>query len=141
MPYQVIVTDGVLSDEAQQQVFAKLTDLLLELHGLTGNPFMTPNVIGEVTVAPKGKTFSGGKPADIAIIELKVPSFVLTDPQAKKTWVKASADIVHAAAEGRLPRDRIYASVTYAVEGTWGIGGTAYENNELGAAISGQAAA
>jgi phenylpyruvate tautomerase PptA (4-oxalocrotonate tautomerase family) len=141
MPYQVIVTDGLLSDEAQQKVFAELTDLLLDLHGLGGNEFMTPNVIGEVTVVPKGKTFSGGKPADIAVIELKVPSFVLTDPEAKKAWVKSSTDILHAAAEGRLSRDRIYASVTYAVEGSWGIGGTAYDNAELGEAISGRLAA
>lgn len=137
MPYQVIVTEGVLSEEAQQRVFADLTDLLLNLHGLAGNAFMTPNVIGEVNIVPKGKSFSGGKPADIAIVELKVPSFVLTDPDAKRAWVKGATDIVQSAAEGRLTRERIYASVTYAVEGSWGIGGTAYTNDELGAAISG----
>jgi hypothetical protein len=141
MPYQLIVTDGALSDAAQQSVFKDLTDLLLELHGLTGNEFMTPNIIGEVTVVPEGKSFSGGKPANIAVVELKVPSFVLTDPQAKRDWVRRSTDIVERAAQGRLSRERIYANVTYADEGSWGIAGTAYDNAQLGAAIQGKVAA
>ena len=86
MPIQIIVPEGVLTPSAEADAFRKLTELLLRLHGLTGNTFMTPNVIGEVTVAPKGRTFSGGKPTEIAIFELKVPSFVLA----------------HAGAQGRL---------------------------------------
>jgi hypothetical protein len=60
MPIQIIVPEGVLSADAEAEAFKKLTDLLLRLHGLSGNKFMTPNVIGEVTVVPKGRTFSGG---------------------------------------------------------------------------------
>jgi hypothetical protein len=52
MPIQIIVPEGTLSGEAQAEAFRRLTELLLRLHGLTGNKFMTPNVIGEVTVVP-----------------------------------------------------------------------------------------
>ena len=52
MPIQIIVPEGVLTAEAEAEAFKKLTDLLLRLHGLSGNKFMTPNVIGEVTVVP-----------------------------------------------------------------------------------------
>src|SRR6266496_991852 len=83
MPIQIIVPEGTLSAEAQAEAFRKLTELLLRLHGLTGNRFMTPNVIGEVTVVPKGRTFSGGKPTDIAVFELKVPSFVLPTQEGR----------------------------------------------------------
>ena len=55
MPIQVIVPEGVLTAGAEAEAFRKLTDLLLRLHGLTGNRFMTPNVIGEVTVVPRGR--------------------------------------------------------------------------------------
>ena len=48
---------------------------------------MTPNVIGEVTIVPKGRTFSGGRPTDIAVFELKVPSFVLSTQALKDAWI------------------------------------------------------
>ncbi|MBI3451765.1 MAG: Tautomerase enzyme, partial [Rhodospirillales bacterium] len=77
MPMTFIATEGDFTPEAEQEIFKGLTDLLLRLHGLTGNKFMTPNVIGEVITVPRRRIFSAGQPADIAIFELKVPSFVL----------------------------------------------------------------
>ena len=144
MPIQVIVPEGTLSADAQAEAFRKLTDLLLRLHGLTGNKFMTPNIIGEVTVVPRGRTFSGGKPTDIAVFELKVPSFVLPTQELKDAWIAEGTAIIEQAAAGRIKREHIFASVTYAVEGAWGIGGTAYSNAALGAfgsAVAAEAAA
>ena len=134
MPIQVIVPEGVLNAGAEAELFRKLTDLLLRLHGLTGNRFMTPNVIGEVTVVPSGRTFSGGKRTDIAVFELKVPSFVLPTQELKDAWIGEGTDIIEAATGGRVKRANIYASVSYAVDGAWGISGTAYSNTDLGAA-------
>jgi len=141
MPIQIIVPEGVLTADAEAEAFRKLTDLLLRLHGLSGNKFMTPNVIGEVTVVPKGRTFSGGKPTDIAVFELKVPSFVLPTQELKDAWIGEGTDIIEQATKGRIKREHIYASVSYAVEGAWGIGGTAYSNAALGSAVTGAAAA
>jgi hypothetical protein len=141
MPIQVIVTAGILSSEAEQVVLKNLTDLLLRLHGLTGNRFMTPNVIGEVAVVPKGRSFSGGSPADIAIFELKVPSIVLPTKELRDAWVAEGTAIIEEAAEGRIGRDRIFANVVHSVEGAWGIAGVAYDNADLGAAITTKAAA
>ncbi len=140
MPIQIIVPEGVLTAEAETEAFRKLTDLLLRLHGLTGNKFMTPNVIGEVTVVPTGRSFSGGRPADIAVFELKVPSFVLPTQELKQAWIAEGTDIIEKAASGRLKREHIFANVSYAVEGAWGIGGVAYSNPDLGAAVAAQAA-
>ena len=136
MPIQIIVPEGALSPSAEAEAFRKLTELLLRLHGLTGNKFMTPNVIGEVTVAPKGRTFSGGKPADIAIFELKVPSFVLPTQELKDAWISEGTAIIAEATAGRIKRENIFSSVTYAVEGAWGIGGKAFSNAELGTAVA-----
>jgi hypothetical protein len=47
---------------------------LLEAHGLSGNRFMTPNVIGHVVVSPEGESYFGGKPQSLAIVEVKVPA-------------------------------------------------------------------
>src|SRR5437660_12923927 len=115
MPIQIIVPEGVLTADAEAEAFKKLTDLLLRLHGLTGNRFMTPNVIGEVTVVPKGRTFSGGKPADIAVFELKVPSFVLPTQELKDAWISEGTAILEEVARGRIKRENIFANVNYAV--------------------------
>ncbi len=141
MPIQIIVPEGVLTAGAEAETFKKLTDLLLRLHGLTGNKFMTPNVIGEVTVVPQGRTFSGGKAADIAVFELKVPSFVLPTQALKDAWIAEGTSIIEAAAAGRIKREHIFASVSYAVDGAWGIGGVAYNNTDLGSAVAEAAAA
>jgi hypothetical protein len=141
MPIQIIVPEGVLTAEAEAEAFRKLTELLLRLHGLTGNKFMTPNVIGEVTVVPKGRTFSGGKRTDIAVFELKVPSFVLPTQELKDAWISEGTAIIEEAAKGRIRREHIFSSVSYAVEGAWGIGGIAYSNADLGSAVAAQAAA
>jgi hypothetical protein len=136
MPIQIIVPEGALTPAGEAEAFKKLTELLLRLHGLTGNRFMTPNVIGEVTVVPKGRTFSGGRPADIAVFELKVPSFVLPTQDLKDAWIAEGTAIIEQAAQGRIKREHIYANVNYAVEGAWGIGGKAFSNEALGTAVA-----
>jgi len=141
MPIQIVVPEGALNAGADVELFRKLTDLLLRLHGLTGNRFMTPNVIGEVTIVPKGRTFSGGTPTDIAIFELKVPSFVLSTQALKDAWISEGTAIIEQAAAGRIKREHIFASVSYAVDGAWGIGGVAYSNADLGSAVAAEAAA
>jgi hypothetical protein len=137
MPIQVIVPEGVLTPGAEAEAFRKLTDLLLRLHGLAGNRFMTPNVIGEVT----GRTFSAGKPTDIAVFERKVPSFVLPTQALKDAWIAEGTAIIEEATAGRVKREHIFANVSYAVDGAWGIGGVAYNNVELGSAVAAEAAA
>jgi hypothetical protein len=87
-------------------------------------------------VVPKGRTFSGGARADIAVFELKVPSFVLPTQELKDAWIAEGTAIIEQAAQGRIKREHIYANVNYAVEGAWGIGGKAFSNAELGSAVA-----
>lgn len=136
MPMNIIVTEGILSESAEQSVFAALTDLFLKQHNLTGNGFMTPNTIGEFTIVPKGKSYAGGKPANIAIVELRVPSFALESAEQKQAFITEATEIVLKAANGKLPKDHIWVNMVYAVDGLWGIAGKAYSNAELGEAIS-----
>lgn len=140
MPLQLIVSEGVLPNGAEATVFKGLTELLLELHGISGNAFLAPNIIGEVVVVEKGRTFAGGMPGDIAIFELKAPSFVLAEAALQAAWIERGTGIIERAAEGRIAKDRIYANVVHALDGAWGIAGIAYSNTVLGERIS-QAAA
>lgn len=139
MPLQIIATEGVIPVSAEQELFAAVTDTFLKLHNVLGNAFMTPNVIGEFSIVPKGRTFAGGKADDIVIVELKAPSFALETAEQKQAFVAEVTDLVVKATGGKHSRDRIYVNMVYAIDGLWGIAGKAYTNADLGAAI--QAAA
>ncbi|MBP1858466.1 tautomerase family protein [Rhizobium herbae] len=141
MPITLTITEGLLSDEAQADAFAGLTDALLEVSELSGNPFMTANVVGSIHNLPKGHVLAAGKPVDAAFVELKLPMVALTTPEAKRAFLGKATDIVEKAAGGRLKREHIWSNIIYAPEGGWGIAGESYSNADLGQAIAASAAA
>lgn len=140
MPITLTVPEGLLSPEAEARAFSQLTEALLKVNQLDGNPFMEPNVVGTLNVLPKQHVFSGGKPAPAVFIELKLPPIALATPEAKQAFTEAATTILEKAAEGRVKRDHIWTNVVYAAEGAWGIGGRAYSNSELVDAIQHAAA-
>jgi phenylpyruvate tautomerase PptA (4-oxalocrotonate tautomerase family) len=141
MPITLYASEGVLSEAAEGRVFAELTDIFLKHHNLSENTFLTPNVIGEITTIPRGKSFAGGKRADIAIVELKVPSFALGTPEQKQGFVADATEAVVRASEGRLQRDHVWVNMVYAIDGLWGIDGQAFSNDQLLQSVSRAAAA
>lgn len=136
MPITVIASEGVFSETAERQLFADLTESLLRHHDLIGNAFLSPHVIGEVSVIPKGRSYAGGKPADIVVVELKLPSFTLGTGAQKESFIADATEAVLRASGGRHDRDRVYVNVVHAVDGLWGIGGRAYSNEALMAAVA-----
>jgi hypothetical protein len=135
MPLTLIVTEGVIPKHRQQETVAKLSETFLKLHGLVGNKFMTPNVIGHVQVLPADSGFSGLKATSVAMIEWKVPSFAFTNREVQVNYIKEATDIIHEASGGKQPKDHIWINVTHAVDGAWGIAGNAMTNAQLGDAI------
>lgn len=135
MPLTLIVTEGLLPADRQPATMARLSETFLELHGLKGNAFMTPNVIGHVQVIPAGSTYAGLQPVPVAIVEWLTPSFAFGSREVQQAYVREATQIVHEACGGRLPRERIWINLTHAVDGMWGIAGRAYTNEELGAAV------
>ena len=135
MPITLTVPEGLLSSEAQAQAFAGLTDALLEIIGLTGNAFMTANIIGTINVLPKERVLAGGKPVAAAFVELKLPEIALATGEAKRAFIEMATDVVERAAEGRLRREYIWSNIVYAPEGAWGIAGRSYDNVGLVDAI------
>ena len=136
MPLTLTVTEGVLPQGAEEATFARLSDAMLKWHGLAGNPVMTPNVVGSIHVLPPEHTFSGSAPASVAFVEWKVPSFAFATREIQLGYVEEATRIVHEAAGGRLPKERIWVNVVHAVDGAWGINGKAMTNAQLGEAVS-----
>ncbi|HTD17546.1 MAG TPA: hypothetical protein VK673_20340 [Chthoniobacterales bacterium] len=139
MPINVYATEGILNAETENVVLSELTDLFLRVHQLEGNGFITPNIIGEVRRIPSDQSYAGGKRASIVIIELRVPSFALAEPNQREVFIAEATSIVQRATGGRHPKERIWVNMVYAVDGFWGIGGKTYTNDQLIAAVSQEA--
>ena len=140
MPITLTIPEGLLSPQAQAEAFAGLTDAILEVAGLTGNAFMTANIVGTINVLPKEQVLAGGEPVAAAFVELKLPEIALATPEAKKAFIKKAADVVEKAAGGRLKREHIWSNIVYAPDGAWGIAGRSYGNTDLVDAIVGATA-
>ncbi|RKP46808.1 tautomerase family protein [Trinickia fusca] len=140
MPITLTVPEGLLSTEAEARTFAELSDALLSVAQLKGNAFMTPNVVGTLNVLPKTRVFAGGRPAAAAFIELTLPQIALASRDSKQAFIEAATSAVERAAGGRLKREHIWTNIVYAADGSWGIGGRAFNSENLVDAIQ-QAAA
>jgi len=141
MPLLIQVTEGLLTPEGERTVFPLVAEALLEVHGLSGNAFMAPNVIGHVTVSSQSVSFVGGKPQSLAVIEVKAPGITFPNAEVKQAFVEKVTNIIERLRAGDHPRARTFVNVTYAEDGTWGIGGKAYSNSDLAFAISQAASA
>ncbi len=141
MPISVQVTQGLLTPQGEHKVLPLISEALLHAHGLSGNAFMTPNVIGHLTVSAPSESYVGGKPQSLAVIEVKVPALTFPNAQIRQAFISDVTEIIEQHKADSHPRERTFVNVTYAVDGTWGIGGKAYTNEELGAAIQQAASA
>lgn len=136
MPLTLLITEGVLPKHRHQSTMANLSEAFLRLHGLAGNSAFTPNVIGHITELPADTTFAGLSPAKIAIVEWLTPSFAFATREVQNAYVAEATEILFEACDGRHPRENIWVNLKHAVDGMWGIGGRAYTNQELRAAVA-----
>ena len=136
MPLTLTLTEGVIPAGSEKDAVAKITDSMLERHGLLGNKVMTPNITAMVNIMPNGSTFSGGKEFDGAWVEWKVPSFAFASREVQLAHFEDVTNIIHELSGGKQPKDNIYVNVVHAVDGAWNFDGIAMTNEEIGAAIS-----
>jgi len=97
MPISIQLSRGLLTAAGEREVFSRISDALLQVHGLGGNAFLAPTVIGHVDIYPEEHSYAGGKPQSLAVIEVKVPSATFPDQSVK-------------AASSRRPRTSLMSS-------------------------------
>ncbi|MCF6192801.1 MAG: hypothetical protein L3J46_00515 [Kangiellaceae bacterium] len=136
MPLTLTLTEGVIPKGKEAEAIRRITDSMLERHGLTGNNVMTPNVTAMVNIMPTGTTFSGGEVFAGAWVEWKVPSFAFADREVQKGFGEDATEIIHELSGGKQPKNNIYFNVVHTVDGAWNMDGIAMTNEELGEAIS-----
>ena len=135
MPLLIQVTKNLLTAEGERDVLPRMAAALLKAHGLKGNAFMEPIVIGHLDIYHEEHCYVGDKPQSLAVIEVKVPSITFPNQDVKNAFVEEATDIIHSLRAGSHPKERTFVNVVYALDGTWGIGGKAFTNAELGPAI------
>jgi len=135
MPLTVIATQGIFTPENEKKIIPELTALMLKVHHLTGNKFMTPIVIGHLELVAPEHIFSGGAPVTGVFIEWKVPSFGFGTQEILDEYVKEATAITVECSGGKLSKKNVFVNVVHAVDGSWGVHGKAYTNTELGAAV------
>src|SRR3990167_607921 len=135
MPISIQLSQGLLTPDGERQVFSQVADALLDVHGLRGNAFIAPVVIGHVDIYPEGFSFADAKAQSLAVVEVKIPAITFPNQSVKSAFVMAVTDIIDRLKAGPHPRARTFVNVVYTVDGTWGIGGHAYTDEALGAAI------
>jgi hypothetical protein len=136
MPLTLTITEGVLSKEQAKTAVQKLSDAMLERHGLTGNNVMTPNITANVVFIEEGLSFSGGKPFQGVWIEWKVPSFAFATEAIQKLYGDDASAIIQDLTNSKQPIDNVYFNVVHSVNGAWALDGKAMTNEELGEAIA-----
>ena len=136
MPLTLTLTEGILPSGTEKQAVAKITEVMLKWHGLTGNTVMTPNVTATVHILPKNSTFSGGEEFSGVWIEWKVPSFAFNDREVQLGFGEEATEIIHELSNRKQPKDNIYVNVVHAVDGSWNLNGQAVTNEQFGDALS-----
>lgn len=135
MPIQIIMSDGLISKDEAKKLHTEISQLLLDVHQISDNRFMIPNVVGEVVFIDQELTFSGKQVTPLAIVELKVPAFTFGTQEQKNLFVQEATEIVFKNCGGKLSKKSIWVNAVYAVDGLWGIEGKAYSNEELAQAV------
>jgi hypothetical protein len=141
MPISIQVTRGLLTPEGERTIVGRIARALLEAHGLQDNVFMRDNVVGHLVITSPRDSYVGAGPGSLAVIEVKVPAVAFRDRTSQEAFVADATRIVQELSAGDHPAARSYVNVVHAVDGTWGIAGRAYTNEELGAALAGAAGA
>jgi hypothetical protein len=136
MPLTLTLTEGVLPAGQEKVAFARLSEAMLEAHGMTGNAVMTRNTVGSVHVLPRDATYTGMQPTPVVFIEWKVPAFAFADPDVQKRYYKTASDIIDDLSGGRHPRDNTYINVVHTVDGAWNFEGQRMTNAEIGTRVT-----
>lgn len=136
MPLTLTMTEGVLPAGLEKVAFARLSQAMLEAHGLSGNRTMARNVVGSLHVVPRGATFTGAEETPVVFIEWKVPSFAFADAAVQKRYFAQASDIIDELSGGRHPRDNTYINVVHTVDGAWNFEGVRMTNAEIGARVA-----
>jgi phenylpyruvate tautomerase PptA (4-oxalocrotonate tautomerase family) len=137
MPITVTAPRGVLTAEGEREILPRLTTALAEASGLIGNEFFVSVVGGTVHVLAPENIYAGGANRPVVMVELKLPNIGLGSMESRAAFIAAATAIVaDLTVPGHRP-ENTWVNILNALDGGWGIAGTAYTADALVSAITG----
>src|SRR5438270_13999802 len=94
MPITVTAPRGVLTERGEAEVLPRLTDALVEVHGMTGNSFFKSIVGGSVHILEPDQIYAGGSTAPVVTVELKLPAIGLSDLDMRRGFIEMATEII-----------------------------------------------
>ena len=136
MPITITAPEGVLTTVGENDILPRLTAALIEVSGLTGNPFFASMVGGTVHILPPDRIYAGGTNRPVVMVELKLPNIGLPTLEQREAFIgAASAIVAELAVRTHRPEDT-WVNILNAPDGAWGVGGKQYTGDGLIAAVT-----
>ena len=135
MPITVSAPHGVLTAAGERAVLPRLTEAVLEINHAVGNPFFRSIVGGHVELLPPDAVYAGGTNRPLVVVRLEVANGAFTTNEARAAFIEAATSIVEECSVPGHERDDTWVTIWNAPDGAWGIGGVAYTNDALMAAM------
>ena len=136
MPITVSAPRGVLTVAGEKAILPKITDAILEINGAVGNPFFTSMVGGHVEILDPAAVFVGGVTCSLVVVKFDVPNLAFNTPELRAAFIEAATRIVEECTVAGHKPENTWVTIWNAPDGAWGMGGVAYTNEALVAAIT-----
>jgi phenylpyruvate tautomerase PptA (4-oxalocrotonate tautomerase family) len=139
MPITVTAPRGVLTDRGVAEVLPRLTDALVEVHGMTGNSFFKSIVGGSVHILEPDQIYAGGSTAPVVTVELKLPAIGLSDLGMRRAFIEMATEIIDELTVAGHDSFHTWINVLNAPDGAWGFSGRSWTNDALVASVAARA--
>jgi phenylpyruvate tautomerase PptA (4-oxalocrotonate tautomerase family) len=131
MPIDLVVPRDSLAEGSRATLAGELTESLLEWTDATEVSFIRANVGVYIHELPANAVNAGGNPANVARIDVKVPTIALSTQERRQGFTQAATAIIRNAASPGRAFERVWVIISHATEGGWGIDGRALTTEDL----------
>jgi phenylpyruvate tautomerase PptA (4-oxalocrotonate tautomerase family) len=130
----IVAPEGVFPESAEPALLERAAACLLQWEKTTGIALATANTAAYLHVLPRARVTAGGRPDRVVRVQLLTPERALNQEQRAGIAKDMTAIISELAGDPALGA-RTWVLFHEAVDGGWGIAGTAYTNAALGEAV------
>jgi len=129
----VIAPDGIFPVSTEAALLERVTACLLKWEKTSAIPLAVSNTGAFLNILPKERVAAGGIADRVVRVEILTPAHALTQEQRAGITTDITAVIAEFAVAAVV--SRTWVIFHEAVDGGWGIGGRAYTNADLAAAV------
>ena len=130
----IVAPEGTFPAASEAALLERVTACLLEWEKAAGIPLAVANTGAALHVLPRPRIAAGGKADGVVRVQVLTPAGALTQTQRAGITTGITGIVAELAGKPAL-HDRTWVLFHEAVDGGWGIGGRAYTNADIAAAL------